>query len=66
MAQPETTDKLTYKEYQAILDVLNVYDPNDIKHVYPEMGEPAFLKDVKSAWDKVHSIVNLTPEKYRK
>jgi len=60
------TDKLTYKEYQAIFDVLNVYDPNDIKHVYPEMGEAGFLKDVKSAWDKVHSIVNLTPERNRK
>tara|TARA_R110000824_G_scaffold294994_1_gene483397 strand:- start:674 stop:862 length:189 start_codon:yes stop_codon:yes gene_type:complete len=60
------TDKLTYKEYQAIFDVLNVYDPNDIKHIYPEMGNLAFLKDVRSAWEKVHSIVNLTPVKNRK
>ena len=60
------TDKLTYKEYQAIFDVLNVYDPNDIKHIYPEMGNLSFLKDVKSAWDKVHSIITKTPERHQK
>ena len=66
MAQPKTTDKLTFKEYQAIFDVLNVYDPADIKHVYPEMGKDNFLTDVKTAWSKVHSIITKTPKEYQK
>jgi|SaaInlStandDraft_2_1057019.scaffolds.fasta_scaffold206418_2 hypothetical protein len=66
MAQPKTTDQLTFKEYQAVFDVLNVYDPNDIKHVYPEMGMDDFLADVNSAWKKLHSILTKTPERYQK
>ena len=43
-------DELTKEEFEVIFDVLNVYDPNDISHVYPEMGEEKFLKDVTNAW----------------
>ena len=44
---------LTWKEFEAIFDVLNVYDPNDIMDVFPEMGKPEFLDDVRSAWNKI-------------
>ena len=45
------------KEWKTILDVLNVYDPNDIMHVYPEMGSPEFVQDVTSAFHKVRQWV---------
>ena len=45
------------KEWKTILDVLNVYDPNDICHVYPEMGSPEFVQDVTSAFHKVRQWV---------
>lgn len=44
---------LTDKDWKTILDVLNVYDPNDIIHVYPEMGTPEFVQDVTDAFKKV-------------
>ena len=44
-------------EWKTILDVLNVYDPNDIIHVYPEMGSPEFMQDVVSAFHKVRKHV---------
>ena len=45
------------REWKTILDVLNVYDPNDIIHVYPEMGSPEFIQDVTSAFHKVRKHV---------
>lgn len=44
---------LTDKDWRTILDVINVYDPNDIAHVYPEMSTPEFLQDVQSAFKAV-------------
>ena len=58
-------DKLNYKEYQTIFDVLNVYDPNEIKHVYPEMGEKEFLSNVKSSFKKVRSIIAKSPQRFK-
>ena len=49
---------LTDNDWKTILDVLNVYDPNDIAHVYPEMGSPEFVQDVSSAFKKVLAHVN--------
>ena len=49
---------LTDKDWKTILDVLNVYDPNDIAHVYPEMGSPEFVQDVTNAFKKVLAHVN--------
>ena len=46
-------NQLNTDDLQVIFDVLNVYDPNDISHVYPEMGEEEFLKGVNIAWKKV-------------
>tara|TARA_R110000824_G_scaffold20817_10_gene78043 strand:+ start:5887 stop:6165 length:279 start_codon:yes stop_codon:yes gene_type:complete len=48
---------LTDNEWKTILDVLNVYDPNDIMHVYPEMGSPEYVQDVTSAFHKVRKHV---------
>jgi len=50
-------NELNEIDLQTIFDVLNVYDPNDIMHVYPEMGEDEFLGDVKRAWEKVLKII---------
>ena len=44
---------LTDKDWRTILDVVNVFDPGDIAHVYPEMGSPEFMQDVKSAFKAV-------------
>ena len=44
---------LTDKDWRTILDVINVFDPNDIAHVYPEMGSPEFTQDVTHAFKAV-------------
>ena len=50
-------DNLTEKELRAVFDVLNVYNPNDIKQVYPEMGDDKFMQDVYSAWGKILKLL---------
>ncbi len=50
-------NELTLKDLEVIFDVLNVFDPNDISHVYPEMGTNQFMKDVNSTWKKVLDII---------
>lgn len=50
-------NELTLKDLEVIFDVLNVFDPNDISHVYPEMGTNQFIKDVNSTWKKVLDII---------
>ena len=54
----EDTLGLTKEELEVIFDVLNVYDPNDISHVYPAMGGEKFMKQVGSAWRKLLDIVS--------
>ena len=49
--------ELTIDDLKIIFDVLNVYDPNDISHVYPEMGEEEFLDGVKQAWEKILPLI---------
>ena len=46
-------DNLTEKELKAVFDVVNVYEPEDISHVYPEMATDEFMEDVMSAWKKI-------------
>ena len=46
-------DKLTEKELKAVFDVVNVFEPEDISHVYPEMATDEFMEDVMSAWKKI-------------
>lgn len=48
---------LTDNNWKTILDVINVYDPNDIAHVYPDMATPEFMQDVNSAFKAVLSHV---------
>ena len=49
---------LTDKDFKTILDVLNVYDPNDIIDHIPQMGTPEFMQDVQSAFKAVLAHVN--------
>lgn len=49
---------LTDKDFKTILDVLNVYDPNDIIDHIPEMGSAEFMQDVQSAFKAVLAHVN--------
>jgi hypothetical protein len=49
---------LTDKDFKTILDVLNVYDPNDIIDHVPAMGTPEFMQDVQSAFKAVLAHVN--------
>ena len=44
---------LTEQELKAVFDVVNVFEPEDISHVYPEMATDEFMKDVNSAWKKI-------------
>ena len=46
-------DNLTEQELKAVFDVVNVFDPEDISHVYPEMATEEFMVDVLSAWKKI-------------
>ena len=39
-------DQFNKDELEVIFDVLNVYDPDDISHVYPAMGHQQFKDDV--------------------
>ena len=50
-------DELTNKELKVILDVINVYDPEEIKKVYPEMATFEFLWQVRFASHKVLHLV---------
>ena len=49
--------KLNQTDLEVIFDVLNVYDPNDISHFYPEIGEEQFMRDVNNTWKKVLDII---------
>ena len=54
-------DNLTEKELKAVFDVVNVFEPEDISHVYPEMASDEFMQDVMSAWKKMlNSLDNTT------
>ena len=55
--QQNEESELNIKDFEVIFDVLNVFDPNDISHVYPEMGTNQFMKDVNSTWKKVLDII---------
>tara|TARA_Y100000310_G_scaffold344681_1_gene458767 strand:- start:1239 stop:1478 length:240 start_codon:yes stop_codon:yes gene_type:complete len=50
--------ELDLNDLEVIFDVLNVYDPNDISHVYPEMGSSEFMLQVGKAWRKVLNIIS--------
>ena len=49
--------ELTKEELKVILDVINVYDPEEIKVVYPEMASHEFLNEVRETFQKVLHFV---------
>lgn len=49
---------LTEKELKAVFDVVNVYEPEDINHIYPAMATDDFMSDVNSAWKKILNILD--------
>ena len=51
-------DNLTEQELKAVFDVVNVYEPEDIEHVYPEMATDEFMEDVESAWKKLLKMLD--------
>ena len=60
---------LTDQDFKTILDVLNMYDPNDVAHVVPEMATPEFMQHVQSAFKAVLGHVqrqNIRPGSYDK
>ena len=54
---------LTDQDFKTILDVLNMYDPNDVAHIVPGMATPEFMQDVQSAFKAVLAHVNRTKYK---
>lgn len=55
-------DNLTEQELKAVFDVINVYEPEDISHVYPTMATDEFMKDVNSAWRKILNNLDNTEQ----
>ena len=55
-------NSITLEEFKTLLDVVNVYDPNDICHVYPGMGSPEFMQDVQSVFKKLLTVVKNHPD----
>ena len=53
---------LTEKEMKAVFDVVNVYEPEDISHVYPQMATDEFMNDVNSAWKKILNILDIAKQ----
>jgi len=51
-------DNLTEQELKAVFDVVNVFEPEDIAHVYPEMATDEFMMDVLSAWKKLLKMLD--------
>jgi len=51
---------LTDQDFRTILDVLNMYDPNDVIEVVPQMATPEFMQQVQSAFKAVLAHVNRT------
>ena len=55
-------DNLTEQELKAVFDVINVYEPEDISHVYPAMATDEFMKDVNSARRKILNNLDNTEQ----
>ena len=55
-----TKTGLTDQDFKTILDVLNMYDPNDVANIVPEMATPEFMQHVQSAFKAVLAHVNRT------
>jgi hypothetical protein len=51
-------NELNKNDLGIICDVLNVYNPEDISHVYPKMGEEDFVSGVGTAFKKVLEMLD--------
>ena len=51
---------LTDQDFKTILDVLNMFDPNDVAKVVPAMATPEFMQQVQSAFKAVLAHVERT------
>ena len=51
---------LTDQDFKTILDVLNMYDPNDVIETVPQMATPEFMQQVQLAFKAVLAHVNRT------
>jgi hypothetical protein len=51
---------LTDQDFKTILDVLNMFDPNDVAQAVPEMATPEFMQQVQSAFKAVLAHVERT------
>ena len=49
--------EFTKTQLETIFDVINVYDPGDIAHVYPEMGTPEFVQQVTDVFRKMERVI---------
>ena len=50
------------QEVVTVFDVVNVYEPEDISHVYPQMATDEFMNDVNSAWKKILNILDIAKQ----
>ena len=55
-------DNLTEEELKAVFDVVNVFELEDISHVYPEMATDEFMMNVLSAWKKILKSLDNTQQ----
>tara|TARA_Y100001938_G_C8050760_1_gene411552 strand:- start:281 stop:442 length:162 start_codon:yes stop_codon:yes gene_type:complete len=46
---------LNEEELGVLFDIVNVYDPNDIKDIFPEMGSPEFMEVVHILFKKLRA-----------
>jgi uncharacterized protein YjgD (DUF1641 family) len=53
---------LTDKNYRTILDVLNMFDPNDVAKVCPKMATSEFMQEVLEAFETVLNYVERTQD----
>ena len=53
---------LTDQNFKTILDVLNMFDPNDVAQAVPAMATPEFMQDVQSAFKAVLAHVERTQD----
>ena len=48
---------LSEEDWMTIFDIINVYDPGDIAHVYPNMATPEFLQNVNRVFHTVQKHI---------
>lgn len=52
----EEKEILDLEDFDIMLDIVNVYNPDDIKDIYPEMGDQKFIDGVERVFRKLLKI----------